>query len=120
MGQSIERAVPGLYQLAGETSIPQLVGLIRRARGVITGDTGAMHMAAALNVPTVAIFGPSDPVRTGPFGSIHAVLHGNRLLPSTELSAGERCNPPARVRCAMNETLPDQVSFQATRLFGAG
>ena len=117
MGQAIQQAVPGLHQLAGETSIPQLVALIRRARGVITGDTGAMHMAAALNVPTVAIFGPSDPVRTGPFGTQHAVLHGGQLLSSTELPQGERCNPAARIRYAMDETSAAQVSVQAMRLF---
>lgn len=117
LGRSIQRAVPEVHQLAGETSIPQLVALIRRARGVVTGDTGAMHMAAALDVPTVAIFGPSDPVRTGPFGPNHAVLQGNQLLSPRELATSDRCNPPHRLRCPMGDTLPDQVSIQATRCF---
>ncbi len=118
MGQSLQRAIPGLHQLAGETSIPQLVALIRRARGIVTGDTGAMHMAAALDVPTVAIFGPSDPVRTGPFGAGHVVLQGDQVLSPRGSGAEERGNPAERVRCKMSETLPSTVSIQATRLFG--
>jgi heptosyltransferase-1 len=46
-----------------------LIALTRRARLFIGGDTGPMHMAAALKIPVVAIFGPTNPVRNGPFGT---------------------------------------------------
>ena len=56
------------------SSIGELVALTRRARLFIGGDTGPMHLAAALGVPVVAIFGPTDPARTGPYGTQSVVL----------------------------------------------
>ena len=51
-----------------------LLAVIQKARFFICNDTGPMHMAAALNVPVFAIFGPANPVRTGPYGAIHTVI----------------------------------------------
>lgn len=48
-------------------SIAQLIALVRRAGVVIAGDTGPLHLAAALERPVVAIFGPTDPARNGPY-----------------------------------------------------
>lgn len=50
-------------------TISQLIALIRRARVFAGGDTGPLHLAAALGIPVVAVFGPTDPARTGPFGA---------------------------------------------------
>ena len=55
-------------------SLGELIALTRRAALFIGGDTGPMHLAAALRVPIVAIFGPTDPVRNGPFGTSNIVL----------------------------------------------
>lgn len=55
-------------------SLTQLIALTRRARLFIGGDTGPMHLAAALGVPVVGIFGPTDPARNGPFGTRSVVL----------------------------------------------
>ncbi len=55
-------------------SIAELIALTRRARLFIGGDTGPMHMAAALRIPVVAIFGPTNPARNGPFGTRTIVL----------------------------------------------
>jgi heptosyltransferase-1 len=55
-------------------SLTQLIALTRRARLFIGGDTGPMHLAAALGVPVVGIFGPTDPARNGPFGTRGIVL----------------------------------------------
>ena len=55
-------------------SISELIALTRRARLFIGGDTGPMHLAAALKIPVVAIFGPTDPARNGPFGTRSIVL----------------------------------------------
>jgi lipopolysaccharide heptosyltransferase I len=55
-------------------SLTQLIALTRRARLFIGGDTGPMHLAAALGVPVVGIFGPTDPARNGPFGTRNIVL----------------------------------------------
>jgi heptosyltransferase-1 len=50
-------------------TIGQLIALMRRARIFLGGDTGPLHLAAALEIPVVALFGPTDPARTGPFGT---------------------------------------------------
>ena len=55
-------------------SVSELIALTRRARLLIGGDTGPMHLAAALKIPVVAIFGPTDPARNGPFGTRSIVL----------------------------------------------
>lgn len=53
--------------LTGETSLAELLGLISLATLFISNDTGPMHIANALGIPVVAIFGPTDPAVTGPF-----------------------------------------------------
>ena len=50
-------------------TIGQLVALTRHARIFLGGDTGPLHLAAALGIPVVALYGPTDPARTGPFGT---------------------------------------------------
>lgn len=53
--------------LTGNTSLVSLTALINRADWVISNDSGAMHLAAALGVKTIGIFGPTDPQRFGPY-----------------------------------------------------
>jgi heptosyltransferase-1 len=55
-------------------TISELIALTRRARLFIGGDTGPLHLAAALRIPVVAIFGPTDPARNGPHGTRSIVL----------------------------------------------
>jgi heptosyltransferase I len=55
-------------------SVSELIALTRRARLLVGGDTGPMHLAAALKIPVVAIFGPTNPARNGPFGTRSIVL----------------------------------------------
>ena len=52
--------------LTGQTTLPQLLGLISQATLLISNDSGPMHLANALRVPVVGIFGPTDPEVTGP------------------------------------------------------
>jgi heptosyltransferase I len=59
-------------------SISELISLTRRARLFIGGDTGPMHMSAALGIPVVGIFGPTNPARNGPFGTRSIVLRSAR------------------------------------------
>lgn len=59
-------------------SVAQLASLLRRSALMIAGDTGPLHLAAALRVPVVALFGPTDPARTGPWG-VPAVVLRNAL-----------------------------------------
>ena len=60
--------------LAGKTSLKTLAALYEKAELVLTTDTGPMHIAAAINTPVVALFGPTAPWRTGPFGVGHQVV----------------------------------------------
>lgn len=55
-------------------SLGELIALTRRAVLFIGGDTGPLHLASALRVPVVAIFGPTDPVRNGPYGTRSVML----------------------------------------------
>lgn len=63
-------------------TISELIALTRRARLVIAGDTGPLHLAAALRVPVVAIFGPTDPARNGPYGTRSIVLRNPESVTS--------------------------------------
>lgn len=60
--------------LAGKTTLKMLAAVFEQADLVISTDTGPMHVAAATGTPVVAIFGPTAPWRTGPFGSMHQVV----------------------------------------------
>jgi heptosyltransferase I len=65
-----------------KTTISELITLTRRAKLFVGGDTGPLHLAAALRVPVVAIFGPTDPARNGPYGTRCIVLR-NPASPTT-------------------------------------
>jgi heptosyltransferase-1 len=56
-------AAPFVYR----GSLGELMTLLRNAACVVGGDTGPLHLAAALGTPTVALFGPTDPARNGPY-----------------------------------------------------
>lgn len=60
--------------LTGKTSLKQLAHIIRNARALVGGDTGPMHLAAALATPVVALHGPTDTTRNGPYGRGHKAL----------------------------------------------
>lgn len=64
----------GVDNMAGQTSMVQLGSLIQSVKMLVTVDSGPMHMAAALGIPVVAIFGPTYPHRTGPYGPGHVVV----------------------------------------------
>jgi lipopolysaccharide heptosyltransferase I len=60
--------------LAGKTNLRELIEIIRGAQVFVSNDSGPMHIAAALGVTVFAIFGPTDPERTGPYGKGHTVI----------------------------------------------
>ena len=63
------------YVLTGQTSLSQLAALISLADLFVTNDSGPMHLANSLRVPLVALFGPTEPARTGPFQQPAVVIH---------------------------------------------
>lgn len=89
--------------LAGKTSLKGLGAIIRGAQFLVTCDSGPMHLAAALNIPAFAVFGPTSPVRTGPYGNIHTII---RLeLPCSPCFTRKPC---ADWRC-IREITPEMV-----------
>jgi lipopolysaccharide heptosyltransferase II len=79
LAERITQAMSEKSVIAPETDLKQLMALIKRCRLLITGDTGPLHIASALGVPTVALFGPSDPARNGPYGPGHEIIRS--LIP---------------------------------------
>lgn len=70
-----ERMHGAAINFGGRTSLTELASLLRRCALLLTNDTGTMHLASALGIPCIALFGPTDPHRTGPLGLGHQVLH---------------------------------------------
>lgn len=71
----VARALAGpVHNVCGRTTLPELGGLLRAMDLLISVDSGPMHMAAAVGTRVVAIFGPTRPERTGPYGAGHRVV----------------------------------------------
>lgn len=78
--------------LSGSTTLPELARLFQKAALAVTPDTGPMHLAAAVGTPVVALFGPTAPWRTGPFGAGHQIV---RLDLPCSPCFQRRCPEPA-------------------------
>jgi len=90
LAKAVEAAAGGAARPVS-CSISELISLARRARLFIGGDTGPLHLAAALQIPVVAIFGPTDPLRNGPYGTRGIILRS----PSSQTSHARRAEPDA-------------------------
>lgn len=80
--ESLLRLLPPgtIRSLVGRLPLAQALCLFRRARLMVSCDSGPMHAAAAFGVPVVALFGPTHPEHTGPWGSNHCVVQALRPL----------------------------------------
>jgi heptosyltransferase-2 len=85
--------------LTGKTTLPQLAGAIGQSALFITNDSGPMHLANALKVPVVAIFGPTDPRITGPYQK-----------PSKVLNSQVPCWPCSYRECPFEHQCMTQIS----------
>lgn len=112
--RNLETAVQGpVVNTCGKTSLVELGSLLQEMDLVISVDSGPMHMAAALGSPVLAIFGATDPLRTGPYGNRHRILTADDLAcrpcRSYNCSRGDlgclRDLPPGRVIAAAQEML---------------
>ena len=97
--------------LTGKASLQEMVEWIRLSELMISNDTGPMHVAAALGKPLVAIFGPTEPRRTGPYGRLDEAIQTS--LP---------CVPCMKPRCSyfkplecLNAITPEMVFAHAER-----
>jgi heptosyltransferase-2 len=91
-----------VHNLAGKTSLRELMSLLKISRVLVTNDTGPMHVAAALGTPVVAIFGSTSPELTGPIFS-----NGSKILKS-----GAACSP-----CFLREC---PIDFRCMKGIGVG
>jgi heptosyltransferase-1 len=107
LARAVEDASAGSARRISCT-LTELVALTRRARLFIGGDTGPMHLAAALGIPVVALFGPTDPARNGPFGARSIVLRN----PASPTTHKRRARPDA----GLLEIGADQVVTAARQL----
>lgn len=71
----VARLGDGVVNLAGKTSLPETGSWMQEMDLLVSNDSGPVHLAAALGVPALVVFGPTDPRRTGPFGAAHRVVN---------------------------------------------
>ena len=74
LGSQITRLSPGVTDLTGKTGLRELGALIQHSTAYISGDTGPLFIAAAMKRPLIALYGPTRPDRTGPYGNSEAVI----------------------------------------------
>ncbi len=109
-GPGEESLAEAVRQASGGVAVPlqcpfgELIALTRRASLFIGGDTGPMHLAAALRVPVVALFGPTRPERNGPFGTRCVVLRS----PESEYNTSHTDRPDEGL-----VSIPPQAAIEA-------
>jgi len=89
----------GAAEISPPTTITDLVGIARSARLMISGDTGPLHIAGAVNTPIVALYGPTRPDRNGPWG-----------LSDVSISRVQRCSCVYERTCRKTERCIDDIS----------
>jgi heptosyltransferase-1 len=83
LAQEIIRAAEGSAPVALPLKLGPLMAALRRAKFVVSADTGPLHLASALGAPVVGLFGPTDPVRNGPYSSDGVVVRNPRFSETT-------------------------------------
>jgi lipopolysaccharide heptosyltransferase II len=117
LGAVVAGADPGrVLNLCGETSLVEMIEWLRGCELMVTNDTGPAHVAAALGKPVIALFGPTEPRRTGPYGQLARVLR--HPLPCAPCMKA-RCRWPQPVEC-LTAIAPEQVAAAATRELRSG
>ena len=108
--QAVAAECPGAIDLAGRTSVAELVALIGRAALCVSNDSGAMHLAVAQQRPVVSVFGPTSPLRNGPYNRPEAVVRLD--LPCSPCFIRKLRGCPYEHRC-MRELAPEMVMQRA-------
>ena len=98
--------------LTGETEVALLPALLKSAAALLTNDSGPMHVAAAVGTPVVAVFGPTSPVRTGPYGTSHRILRTG--IPCSPCFS-RTCRNPVQLECLVGIG-PDKASAAVREL----
>ena len=107
---------PPAVNLAGRTLLHEAAALLGACEIVVTNDSGLMHLAAAVDTPVVAIFGLTDPTRTGPMGTGHRVITRSGVKGSARIRRHSRA-----ARAVLESILTEEVCAAADALLsGAG
>jgi ADP-heptose:LPS heptosyltransferase len=101
LAQRVVAASDGAALRSFATTLLEYLELARRARLVVAADTGPMHLACALGRPVVALFGPTDPARNGPFAAADVVVR-SRVPP---------CAPCHRRECETHAGVMDTIEI---------
>lgn len=107
-------SLEGVVDLRGRTSLAELGGILQRADLVIANDTGPMHLAASLGRRVIALMGPTDPRRTGPYGTGHRVFS---TRPPCSPCFSKVCRNPAGQVC-LQDVRPTDVYAAAVAMLG--
>jgi lipopolysaccharide heptosyltransferase II len=104
--QALTRTSP--RSVTGRTTLKQLAALLKRSSLLITNDSGPMHLAAAVGTPVVAVFGPTDPVRTGPYRHLSVGVHATMQdagfpIMHTIIRKPVECSPCLSKRCRVGD-----------------
>jgi lipopolysaccharide heptosyltransferase II len=104
-----QRAHEQPINLAGKTSLVQLAAILKRADLVITGDSGPMHIAAAVGTPLIAIHGPTDPAMSGPISPKATVLRSDIWCSPCYTAKGRPADCRFFTTQCMKDIMPEQV-----------
>lgn len=99
----LRNLVPQAEILPEISGLPLFLAVLARAKGFVSGDTGPLHFAAGLGVPTISLFGPTAPARWAPVGEKHRALTGSDCVCDGNLFA---C---ASLKHCLAEITPEQV-----------
>ncbi len=113
IGDTLCRSFPGAINLCGRTTLTQAMAMIGACRLFLTNDSGLMHVSSALGIPTLAVFGPTDPVETGPLGK-----HTRIVSVKTSCAPCLKPECPSDHRC-MRSVTPGLVLEEMERLIFA-
>lgn len=102
-----------VLDLVGKTTLPQLGAVLQSCTTIVTGDTGPLHMATAVGIPAVALFGAINPDRTGPVGEGHRVIR-HPEVPCVPCVA-DRCVNPVIMEC-MKKITVEEVFCEVERM----
>jgi len=116
-GRVAAQAGPGAINLAGRTSVPQMAALVAGAAVVVMNDTGPMHLAVALDRPLIALFGPTNPLRTGPYRQADSVCRLD--LPCSPCYLKRLADCPYAHRC-LRELSPAAVADRVAAVLARG
>ena len=98
-----------VIDLANRTTLLELIALLQTAKGVVSNDTGPGHIAAAMHVPTVLIFGHTNPMRVGPYRRPECVA---AIEPDNRPAAIESSDPKHNVENVPLELVLDEITAQ--------